>query len=69
MDKSMKQNIILLVIIIAMLLFNLIYTIYQAVDYEARKTSGNEHWKQVENMILDNKKRIDKIEGDIKNVN
>lgn len=68
MDKSMKQNIILLVIIITMLLVNIIYTIWQTIDYEQRKDSGNDHWKQVENMIIDNKKQIEEIKGEIENV-
>lgn len=68
MDKSMKQNIILLVIIITMLLVNIIYTIWQTIDYEQRKDSGNDHWKQVENMIIDNKKQVEEIKGEIENV-
>ena len=59
MDKGMKQNIILLAIIIVMLLVNIIYTVWQKIDYESRKDSGNERWKQIENMILDNKKQIE----------
>lgn len=69
MEKGLKQNIILLVIIIVMLLTNIIYTIWQTIDYEKRKESGNNHWEQVENMIVDNKKQIDKLKGEIKNVN
>ena len=69
MDKSIKQNIILLVIIIVMLLVNIIYTIWQTIDYEERKDSGNDHWKQVENMIMDNKKQIEEIKGEMENVN
>ena len=65
----MKQNIILLIIIIAMLLVNIIYTIWQTVDYEARKNSGNERWLEIQNMILDNKKQIDELKGEFKNVN
>lgn len=68
MEKSMKQNIILLIIVIVILLTNIIYTVMQSIDYEARKDSGNDHWKQVENMILDNKKQIEELKGEIKNV-
>ena len=68
MDKSMKQNIILLAIIIVMLLVNIIYTVWQKIDYESRKDSGNERWKQIENMILDNKKQIEEIRGELENV-
>ena len=69
MEKGLKQNIILLVIVIVMLLTNIIYTIWQTMDYEKRKESGNDHWKQVENMIVDNKKQIDKLKGEFRNVN
>lgn len=68
MDKSMKQNIILLVIVIIMLLFNIIYTIWQTVDYESRKDSGNARWLEIQNMILDNKKQIENLKGELKNV-
>lgn len=68
MEKGMKQNIILLVIIVAMLLFNIVYTIWQSVDYEARKDSGNARWIEIQNMILDNKKQIEKLKGEIENV-
>ena len=68
MDKGMKQNIILLAIIIVMLLVNIIYTVWQKIDYESRKDSGNERWKQIESMILDNKKQIEEIRGELENV-
>lgn len=68
MDKGMKQNIILLAIIIVMLLVNIIYAVWQKIDYESRKDSGNERWKQIENMILDNKKQIEEIRGELENV-
>lgn len=68
MEKGMKQNIILLVIVVLMLLFNIIYTIWQSVDYEARKDSGNARWIEIQNMILDNKKQIEKLKGEIENV-
>lgn len=69
MEKGMKQNIILLIIVTAILLVNIIYTVYQAFDYEARKDSGNARWIEIQNMILDNKKQIDELKGVIGNVN
>lgn len=68
MDKSIKQNIILLAIVIVMLLINIIYTVLQTVDYELRKDSGNARWIEIQNMILDNKKQIEEIKGELKNV-
>ena len=68
MEKGMKQNIILLSIIIVMFLINIIYTVCQTIDYEKRKDSGNLRWFEVENMILDNKKQINELKGEIQNV-
>ena len=39
MEKGMKQNIILLVLVTLLLLANIIYAICQSIDYEARKDS------------------------------
>lgn len=69
MEKGMKQNIILLVFVILILLINIIYAIWQSIDYEARKDSGNARWLEIQNMILDNKKQIDELKGEIENVN
>lgn len=68
MDKGIKQNIILLIIVIAMLLINIIYTVWQTIDYEGRKDSGNARWIEIQNMILDNKKQIEEIKGELNNV-
>ena len=68
MEKGMKQNIILLIITIAMLLINIIYNVWQIIDYESRKDSGNDRWKEVENIMLDYKKQIDELRSEIKNV-
>ena len=68
MDKGMKQNIVLLVIVTVMLLFNIIYTVWQTIDYESRKDSGNARWLEIQNMILDNKKQIEEIKGEIEDV-
>ena len=67
MEKGMKQNIILLIVVV-MLLFNIIYTVLQSIDYEKRKESGNERWFEIQNMILENKKQIDNLKGEIENV-
>lgn len=61
MEKGMKQNIILLIMVVIMLLFNIIYTVLQSIDYESRKESGNQRWLEIQNMILDNKKQIEEV--------
>lgn len=58
-----KKGILLLSFILLFLIANFIYSIVMLVDYEQRKDSGNDRWKQVEERIL----RIeDKVEA-IKN--
>ena len=34
-------------------------------DYEARKESGNERWKQVENRILQTEEKVQQLEEEI----
>lgn len=58
-----RKGILLLSFILLFLIANFIYSIVMLVDYEQRKDSGNDRWKQVEERIL----RIeDKVEA-IKN--
>ena len=58
-----KKGILLLSFILLFLIANFIYSIVMLVDYEQRKDSGNDRWRQVEERIL----RIeDKVEA-IKN--
>lgn len=58
-----KKGIWLLSFILLFLIANFIYSVVMLIDYEQRKDSGNDRWKQVEERIL----RIeDKVEA-IKN--
>ena len=43
----------------------MIYNIWNAIDYEKRKDSGNEHWLQVENRILQTEYRVNMLEKGI----
>lgn len=51
MEKRDKIMSAFLVVILFMLIFEFGYTIVNFIDYEARKDSGNERWKQVEERI------------------
>ena len=51
MEKRDKVMSVFLVAILLMLIFEFGYTIFNYIDYEARKDSGNERWKQVEERI------------------
>ena len=66
MEKKDKVMIIGLAIILAMLLFNIVSTVYNSLDYEARKESGNERWLQVENRILQTEEKVNRLEEEIK---
>ena len=50
--KRDKVIVIFLIIILAILFFNLASTFIAMTDYESRKEDGNERWRQVENRIL-----------------
>lgn len=55
-----KKGIWLLIFILLFLITNFVYSIVMLIDYEQRKESGNDRWKQVEERIL----RIeDKVEA------
>ena len=64
-SKSDKIIIIGLVMILILLFFNMIYNIWNAIDYEKRKDSGNERWLQVENRILQTEYKVNMLEKGI----
>ena len=51
MDRQEKVMPFLLVVILVFLIIEFVYTIYNYIDYEKRKDSGNERWQQVEERI------------------
>ena len=51
MNKQEKIMPFLLVVILVFLIIEFVYTIYNYIDYEKRKDSGNERWQQVEERI------------------
>lgn len=55
MNKKERTFFKLLIVLLIFLIFTFFYEIYSYIDYENRKESGNERWKQVE-------ERIEKIE-------
>lgn len=67
MEKFDKRNLILLVLICSLLLFNIMFSIYHTFDYENRKNSGNERWLEVYNIILENKNEINNIKEQLTN--
>ena len=49
-------------IAIIILLFDIVHSIIQEIDYNQRKESGNDRWLQVENRILNTEEKINAIE-------
>lgn len=51
MNKYEKAMPIVLVAILLFLICGLCYEVYNYIDFEKQKESGNERWKQVEERI------------------
>ena len=65
-DKFMIAG---LIIVLLFLIINIISTITTMSDYEKRKESGNERWKQVENRILQTEEKVQQLEEEIEKWN
>lgn len=52
-ERLMKKYLIPIMwfMILFILIFQLFYNLYMLIDYNKRKESGNERWKQVEERI------------------
>lgn len=58
-----KKGIWLLSFILLFLIANFVYSIVMLIDYEQRKDSGNDRWKQVEERILRIEDKVEAIEN------
>lgn len=60
----MKHNrgLWLLIFILILLISNCIYNYFMLVDYEQRKDSGNDRWKQVEERIIRIENKVNDLE-------
>ena len=63
--KRNKVVIISLILVLVFLFINMISTIATTMDYEKRKESGNDRWKQVEERILKTENKVDTLEKEI----
>ena len=57
-----KHGVWILIFILLFLIANFIYSLIMLVDYEQRKDSGNDRWKQVEDRILRIEDKVEAIE-------
>lgn len=62
MEKKDKVMISGLIIVLLFIFINIFSTLHTMDDYEARKESGNERWKQVENRILQTEEKVNRLE-------
>lgn len=65
MEKKDKIVVTGLVLVLIFIIINIFSTLNTMSDYEARKESGNDRWKQVENRILQTEEKIQQLEEEI----
>lgn len=63
-DKRIIISVLLLGIVLTI---NFISVITERIDYEKRKESGNERWRQVETIINDIDERVKELEENARN--
>lgn len=49
-------------IAIIVLVFDIVHSILQEIDYNQRKESGNDRWLQVENRIIQIEEKVNALE-------
>lgn len=63
MDKKRYIKIlVVMAIAIVILIFDIVHSIIQEIDYENRKDSGNDRWLQVENRIIQTEEKVNALE-------
>lgn len=65
MERKDKVVVAGLVLILIFIVINIFSTIHTMSDYEQRKESGNDRWKQVENRILQMEEKVNNLEKEI----
>ena len=65
MDRKDRVVVAGLLIVLLFIIVNIFSTVHTMSDYEQRKESGNERWKQVENRILQTEEKVNMLEEEI----
>ena len=65
MEKKDKVVVAGLILVLLFIIINIFSTVHTMSDYEQRKESGNERWKQVENRILQTEEKVNSLEEEI----
>ena len=64
-EKKDKVVVVGLILVLIFIIINIFSTLHTMSDYEARKESGNDRWKQVENRILQTEEKVNILEEEI----
>lgn len=67
MKKKDKVMIVGLILVLIFIIINIFSTLNTMADYQQRKDSGNERWKQVENRILQTEEKVNRLEEELMN--
>ena len=65
MERKDKVVVAGLVLVLFFIIINIFFTLNTMSDYEQRKESGNDRWKQVENRILQTEEKVNILEKEI----
>lgn len=65
MNKKDKMVVVGLILVLIFIIINFVSTLHTMNDYEQRKESGNDRWKQVENRILQTEEKVQHLEEEI----
>ncbi len=65
MERKDKVVVVGLVLVLFFIIINIFSTLNTMSDYEQRKESGNDRWKQVENRILQTEEKVNILEKEI----
>ena len=65
LEKRDKVVVVGLILVLIFIIINIFSTLHTMSDYEQRKESGNDRWKQVENRILQTEEKVNSLEEEI----
>lgn len=65
LEKKDKAVVVGLILVLLFIIINIFSTLHTMDDYEQRKESGNDRWKQVENRILQTEEKVNSLEEEI----
>lgn len=65
LEKKDRVVVVGLILVLIFIIINIFSTLHTMSDYEQRKESGNDRWKQVENRILQTEEKVNSLEEEI----